>query len=29
MISKLKQLGLSDKEAKVYLATLELGEVTV
>ncbi|MCF7835696.1 MAG: helix-turn-helix domain-containing protein [Candidatus Marinimicrobia bacterium] len=29
MISKLKQLGLSEKEAKVYLASLELGEATV
>ncbi len=29
MILKLKQLGLSEKEAKVYLAALELGEATV
>lgn len=29
MILQLKQLGLSDKEAKVYLASLELGEAVV
>lgn len=29
LIEDLKRFGLSDKEAKVYLATLELGETTV
>ncbi len=29
MLTQLKQLGLSDKEAKVYLASLELGETAV
>jgi|TARA_Y100000031_G_scaffold140545_1_gene168347 sugar-specific transcriptional regulator TrmB len=29
MIPQLKQLGLSEKEAKVYLASLELGQATV
>ncbi len=29
MISKLKQIGLSDKEARVYLASLELGEASI
>lgn len=28
-INELKQIGLSDKEAKVYLATLELGQASV
>lgn len=29
MIEKLKNLGLNEKEARVYLAALELGEASV
>jgi len=29
LLSTLKQVGLNEKQAKIYLAALELGETTI